>query len=163
MEKYLISYAQSLNISAHILRISNPYGEGQLLSREQGFIGMILKKALNNSVIEIWGDGSVIRDFIHVEDVAGAFLKAIEYQGDEQIFNVSSAQKTSLNDIMIAAHRLLQRPLNVKYLPSRSFDVPINILDNHKAINLMHWTPRIHLDEGINRTMRWMEQKTIKV
>ena len=83
-----------------IARISNPYGPGQDFNKGVGFIDAALKKTLNHEQIEIWGDGSVVRDYIYIEDVCEMIGSLINYDGNEEVFNVSSNQGISLNDVI---------------------------------------------------------------
>ena len=81
IEKYLQMYSHLYGIRAITLRVANPYGERQRIETAQGAVGVFLHHALKGLPIEIWGDGSVTRDYIHVSDVAEAFVRAVEYSG----------------------------------------------------------------------------------
>lgn len=90
VEKYMRMYARQGKIAPVILRVANPYGERQRIETAQGAVGIFIHRALCGEAIEIWGDGSVTRDFLYVQDVADAFARAVTYEGKEQIFNISS-------------------------------------------------------------------------
>ncbi|HEE0090757.1 TPA: NAD-dependent epimerase/dehydratase family protein, partial [Citrobacter braakii] len=90
IEKYLHMFSKLYGIKTVTLRVANPYGERQRVETAQGAIGVFLHRALNGLPIEIWGDGNVQRDYIHVSDVADAFAKAVTYTGKEECFNISS-------------------------------------------------------------------------
>ncbi|MGF0143420.1 NAD-dependent epimerase/dehydratase family protein [Sharpea azabuensis] len=130
---------RTFNIQLHtkmlIARISNPYGPGQDFHKGVGFVDASLKKTLRNETIEIWGDGNVVRDYIYIEDVCEMLCSLIEYDGDEEVFNLSSNEGMSLNDI-IEEIKLLGLNPNVVYKPARSVDVPIVILDNSKIMKV---------------------------
>ncbi len=85
VEKYLQMYQKLYGINACILRITNPYGKRQKLVGSQGAVGVFLNLALNGKPLEIWGDGSVVRDFIYIDDVIDACIKAISYTGPKTI------------------------------------------------------------------------------
>lgn len=156
IEKYLLMYNHLHGIKPVILRVANPYGERQRVETAQGAIGVFLHRTLNGLPIEIWGDGSVQRDFLHVSDVADAFSKAIDYQGDSFVFNISSGIGTSLSDLLKLIAESHRSNPEVIYRPGRPFDVPISILCNKLAQKELGWKPNIEIREGIHRTYKWM-------
>ena len=141
IEKYLQMYEHLHGIKAITLRVSNPYGERQRIETAQGAVGVFLHHALKGIPIEIWGDGSVTRDYIHVSDVAEAFSKALQYTGEQRLFNVSSGVGTSLNELIGRIENVLGRSIERQYLPGRPFDVPVNVLCNDLARSELNWTP----------------------
>lgn len=155
IEKYILMYRQLYDLQAIILRVSNPYGERQRIETAQGAVGVFLKRALAGEPIEIWGDGTTTRDYIHVRDVATAFTKALIYEGPHQIFNVSTSLGTSLNDLVKLIQETVDCPVQVKYRDSRFFDVPANVLDNSLIKQEFGWSPQIDLRKGISKTIEW--------
>ena len=87
IEKYLQLYHSLYGLDYCILRLANPYGERQRPTGAQGAIGVFIHKALNNEPIEIWGDGSVVRDYIYVSDVVEAFVRVIDVDAPFSLFN----------------------------------------------------------------------------
>ncbi len=156
IEKYLNLYHLLHGIEYCVLRLANPFGERQRVSAAQGAIAVFLDKALRNEVIEIWGDGSVTRDYFHVSDAASALIKALSYEGDNRIFNIGSGVGRSLNEILGAIDSLIGTPVKRVYLPPRSFDVPVNILDISKAEDLLNWKPQMPFVEGLSKTAQWL-------
>lgn len=153
IEKYLLLYQELYNIEPAILRISNPYGKRQPTDKAQGAIGIFLHHALKNETIDIWGDGSISRDYIHISDVADAFLKLTQYEGKEVIFNIGSGQGTSINDLIQRIEEITGNTISRRYLPSRNFDIPLNILDITRAKKLLGWKPKISLRDGLIKTV----------
>ncbi len=160
IEKYLLMYQALYRIKAIILRVANPYGERQRIETAQGAVGVFLRRALQGESIEVWGDGSIERDFLHVSDVADAFAKAVMYSGPESVFNVSSGVGTSINELVAVIERVLGRKVQRVTKPGRAFDVPVSVLSNEAARRELGWQPCIHLDEGIARTASWMVANT---
>jgi UDP-glucose 4-epimerase len=159
IEKYLQMYEHLHGIKAITLRVSNPYGERQRIETAQGAVGVFLHHALKGVSIEIWGDGSVTRDYIHVSDVAAAFSKALQYAGEQRLFNVSSGVGTSLNELIGRIENVLGQSIERKYLPGRPFDVPVNVLCNNLARSELNWKPLISMNDGIVRTAEWMKRE----
>lgn len=159
IEKYLSLYRQLHGIRPVILRVANPYGERQRIETAQGAVGVFVHRALRGQPIEIWGDGSVTRDYVHVQDVADAFAQALVYEGDRTCFNISAGVGASLNELVVMLGEVLGKSLDVRYLPGRPFDVKVNVLSNALAHQELGWVPRIGMREGLERTVKWMRQR----
>lgn len=156
IEKYLNLYEYLNGITAISLRVSNPYGERQRVETAQGAVGVFLKNAIQGVPVSIWGDGSVTRDYIHVSDVAEAFVKAVTYKGKQRVFNVSSGCGVSLNELINMLERVLDKRIDRQYFESRPFDVPVSILDNTLACSELVWHPSVSMQDGLERTLNWM-------
>jgi UDP-glucose 4-epimerase len=156
IEKYLhLDYAL-YGLDYCILRSSNPYGERQRTDAAQGAVAVFLDRALRGEAIEIWGDGSVVRDYVYVGDVADAFVRSLSYEGAQRVFNIGSGTGTTLKDLVEKIGALLGRKLAVAYRPARRVDVPVNVLDSSAAARLLDWRPRTSLAQGLQRTCDWM-------
>lgn len=139
-----------------IARISNPYGPGQDYQKGVGFIDAAIKKTLSGEVVEIWGDGNVVRDYIYIEDVCRMLYELIEYHGEHEVFNLSSNTGTSQNDI-IQILKELEPGLQVRYTEGRSVDAGKIILDNQRILSLgkLEMTP---LREGIRKYYEYIKE-----
>jgi UDP-glucose 4-epimerase len=155
IEKYLQMYRHLHGINAISLRVANPYGERQRIETAQGAVGVFLHNAIRGIPIDIWGDGSVTRDYIHVSDVAEAFVRALEYKGSSTCFNISSGEGKSLNELVKILEKTLDKSVIVRNLPSRPFDIPVSILSNTLACQELQWKPLVKMTDGIARTARW--------
>ena len=144
-------------IKATILRVANPFGERQRIETAQGAVGVFLHRALNGRPIEIWGDGTTTRDYIYISDVADAFARAVAYEGPTNLFNVSSGEGTSLNELVSLLEEILGYPIERHFLPGRGFDVPVSILNSELARREMGWAPKVSLQEGIKNVVKWMK------
>jgi UDP-glucose 4-epimerase len=158
IEKYLLMYGRLYGIRPVILRVANPFGERQRVETAQGAVAVFLHRALRGIPIDIWGDGSVTRDFIYISDVAHAFAKAVEYAGAHAVFNVSSGVGTSLNDLIALLEEVLGTPVARRYLKARPFDVPVSVLANDLARRELGWAPQVTVREGLARTVAWMRE-----
>ena len=156
IEKYLLLYQYLHGLKVCILRVANPYGERQRVETAQGAVGVFLNKAIRKEPIEIWGDGSVKRDFIYIGDVAEAFARAVDYAGSRNIFNISSGMGTSLNELIVTLEKVLGHEIVRDFRPARPFDVQVSVLSNSLALRELGWQPRVGLEEGISKTAVWM-------
>lgn len=159
IEKYLQMYSHLHGIRAITLRVANPYGERQRIETAQGAVGVFLHHAIKDLPIEIWGDGSITRDYIHVSDVAEAFVRAVQYSGARNCFNISSGVGTSLNELVGMLENVLGKPIEIRYLPGRPFDVPVSVLSNDLARNELEWAPSISMRGGIARVSEWVKRE----
>jgi len=156
IEKYLHLYQVLHGLEYAVLRLANPFGERQRPQAAQGAIAVFMHRAMHNQPIEIWGNGSVVRDYIYISDAVDALVKAAFYRGDERVFNIGSGKGKDLNDILNAIETLLQRPIARTYMDSRACDVSVNVLDITRAQRYLGWSPRVSFEEGVARMFRWL-------
>jgi len=159
IEKYLTLFRLLHGLESYALRISNPYGEFQKIHVAQGAVGVFLDRALNHRPIEIWGDGSVTRDYVYIGDVADALVRMLDYHGDVRVFNIGSGVGIDLNDLLGEIERSVGHPVERTYQPSRRFDVPVNVLDIALARRELGWQPSTSLQDGLARTASWMRDE----
>jgi UDP-glucose 4-epimerase len=156
IEKYLSLYKELKDLDYTILRLSNPFGERQNPRLTQGLISHLLYKIKNNEIIEIWCNGKVIRDYFYIKDGVKSVYKAMNYEGNLNLFNISSGKGLSINEILEKFKKVLKLNFEVKYLPPRKFDVPVNILDNTLARKYLKWKPDTNFAEALKRTWRYI-------
>jgi UDP-glucose 4-epimerase len=119
-------------------------------------VAVFLDRALRGQPIQIWGDGSVVRDYLYVGDVAEALVKAASFEGEPCIFNIGSGMGLSLNDLVAEIRNLTGRNIEVQYTAGRNVDVPANVLDCSRAREHLGWRARTPFAEGLRRTYEWM-------
>lgn len=158
IEKYLLSYRELYGLHTISLRVANPYGSWQNPNALQGAIGVFIGRALRGEIIDIWGNGSVIRDYIYISDVTNALMMASHYDGQHHVFNIGSGQGTSLLDILKMIEQIIGSPIKIDYHPARAFDVKKNVLSVQKAKNELLWSPQISLAVGLENTIAWMRR-----
>lgn len=158
IEKYLGLFQQLHGLEYSVLRIANPYGERQRTHASQGAIAVFLGKALRGETIEIWGDGSVIRDYIHIADVVDALLMSLNQTGGGRVLNIGAGRGYSLNEVLEAIEQATGRPAARRYLPGRPFDVPVSVLCIERAKNALGWSPKVGFNEGLQRFAAWLAE-----
>lgn len=142
-------------MNIRIARIANPYGPGQDYTKGVGFVDALLKRAMENKVVEVWGDGENIRDYIYIKDVCYYLHRLAEYDGSESIFNISSGEGISQNQI-IKYIRELGMDVQVEYMATRSVDVRKMILDNQK-IRRVFGTRLTTFKEGLESYYQYLK------
>jgi len=154
IEKYLYLFRTLGELDSIVLRVSNLYGEHQNLDKPLGAVSHFAYRAATGKTVEIWGDGTIRRDYIHVDDVVNAFRKAITYRGPERVFNIGTGRSVSLNQLLELIGQRVDRRLQVTYAPARGFDVLDNALEITRASRELGWTPSIRLEAGLDRVLR---------
>lgn len=156
IEKYLELHRRLHGLDYRVLRLANPFGERQRVATAQGAVTIFLDRALRGEEIEIWGDGSVVRDYFHVSDAASALARALTYEGSHRVFNVGSGRGLNLLEVIGAIEALLGTRVRRRHLPSRPFDVPASVLRIDRAREHLGWSPRVSFAEGLARTASWL-------
>lgn len=158
VEKYLHMYRYLYGLECVILRPSVPYGPWQDPRRRQGAVGVFLYRTARGEPIEIWGDGSVVRDYFYISDLISAIVQAATVQelDGKPVYNIGGGQGYSLNDLVDVIQRTAGRKVTVVYRPGRRFDVPSVVLDTSRAAACLEWYPRVDLSEGVERTWKWV-------
>ena len=158
IEKYLHLYHRLYGLDYLVLRIANPYGDGQRPDAAQGAVAVFLHRALTGQPIEVWGNGNVVRDYLYIGDVTEALMRALDYRGDCKIMNIGGTRGYSVNELLKTMEEVFGRGIERKYLPARAFDVPVNVLDSTRARELLAWQPLVSLRDGLALTLKWHQR-----
>lgn len=143
-------------LPCRILRLSNPYGEWQQPHGVQGVIAVFAYRALTAQPLDVWGDGSVVRDFVYAADVGRAFVAAARHEGEARIFNIGGGAGHSVNDIVHTLEQLLGHAVERRVFPARPFDPPVNVLDIQRAQSELLWRPTMAFEDGVAQAVAWL-------
>lgn len=159
IEHYLEMYRRTRGILPISIRASNPYGPRQAHTGVQGVISTFLSRILAGEPLEIWGDGTIVRDYLHVTDLAELCARAI---AGERVgpYNAGSGESTSLNDIVEVLRVVTNHPIEVVYKPGRAVDVKVSVLDPSRALADFGWKSKTSLLDGVAETFKWMRSKS---
>ncbi len=171
---YLSPYAITKNASENfikysgidyiIFRYANVYGIGQDSFGEAGVVAKFFDLMSQNKPIQIHGSGKQYRDFIYVTDVAKANVQALSTDIENEIVNVSTNSRTSINDLFTVLKEELGYSLEPNYAPPREGDIEKSILDNGKLISLFHFVPSIDIRTGIREMVNnYKNERKVKV
>ncbi|QYX25931.1 NAD-dependent epimerase/dehydratase family protein [[Clostridium] scindens] len=156
IENVIRTFNTQLHTKMRIVRIANPYGPGQDYHKGVGFIDAAIKKALNKEPLEIWGNGEIIRDYVYIGDVCKMIKSLVYYEGDEEVFNISTCQGVSQNDV-IKELQNLGISLDLEYKEKRSVDVEKTILDNSK-IKQIYTDKILTFHEGMTKYYNYIKE-----
>lgn len=151
IEKYLHFYFCQFGLDYSIIRLSNPYGVGQIGNRGQGVVPIFMKHIMKSEPITIWGDGSVTRDYIYIDDVSDALIRIMNYSGKIKLFNIGSGYGLTLIDVANKIAKVIGKSCEIKFVEARKIDVNTNILNIDRAKKELEWKPIITFDEGISK------------
>ena len=131
-------------------------GNGRELEACRARVAVFLGKIWSDSTIEIWGDGTVARDFMYIKDTVDAFVRVVEKTPPSSVYNIGSGKSCSINRLLELMAEVTGKKPRVVYRPSRKFDVPEIALDIRKAEKEIGWKPETSLEEGIAKTWDWI-------
>ena len=158
IEKYVHLFHFHYGIQYTIVRPSNPYGHRQNPKGNQGLVSVVVNKILRGETVEIWGDGSIVRDYIYVKDLAEGIYRASLHESHAGIYNLGTATGYTINEILAFIKNISMIDFSVTYKPMRNFDVPKIILDISKAKEILQWQPTVQIEEGIRRTVEFYKE-----
>lgn len=159
IEHLLYLYHHMHGLDYRIVRPGNPYGPYQRPNGVLGAITTFTYKALKDEEITVFGDGSVVRDYIYIDDAVRAIVNVANGDGKEKVFNIGSGKGTDLNEILATIRKVLGKELHVTYKEGRSVDVPVNYLDMTRYETTFGKTEFLSLEEGIRRTAEFLKEQ----
>ena len=159
-EYYHLVYNNVFGVRACSLRLTNVYGPRQLIRHSrQGFIGWFIRTAVEGGVIQVYGDGSQLRDFVYVDDAADAFLRAgANDRCNGNVFNIGGSEPTSHRDLTTLLVELAGsgRVEYVAWPPEKkSIDIGDFYADSSRFMAATGWRPTITLRDGLARTIAY--------
>jgi UDP-glucose 4-epimerase len=157
-EYYHLVYNNVFGVRGTALRLTNVYGPRQLLRHNrQGFIAWFIRRAIEDEEIQVFGDGSQVRDFVYVEDAVDAFLRAgASDEVNGEAFNVGGDEHISHRDLVqllvgtagTGRYRFVEWPPEKKVIDIGSFYADSTLFKTRTG-----WAPRVMLGEGLRRTI----------
>jgi UDP-glucose 4-epimerase len=159
IEKYLALYQHLHGVDFRVLRVSNPFGPFQVAAKNQGIVAALIAHALADEPTEIWGDGSVVRDYVFVDDVVDALQAAAADRSDIRIFNIGAGRGRNLREIIAALEAQLGRRIEINWKPGRPIDVPTSILAIDRARTVLGWAPKTPFEQGLEQTLAWWRER----
>ena len=161
-EGYCSAYFQSFGINTVALRFGNVYGPGS--THKASVVAKFIKQALAGEICEIYGSGNQTRDFIYIDDLTEAILKASDFEKGGEIFQIASSKERTVNEVveLIKQQLRIHRNIEMKTINAqqRIGDVERNYSDTSKARELLGWNSKTEIEIGINKTISWFIENT---
>lgn len=159
-EKYLYYYHAVHDLPVVILRYSNVYGPRNERKAHVGAVTAFIQKIMRGEQVTINGDGSQTRDFVYVEDLADANVRALaRAERDCLVVNASGSRETSVMDMIRAIEQATGKKANLTYAPQIRGEIMRSCLSNEKACRELLWAPRVTVEEGIAKTVAYLRTK----
>lgn len=152
-ELYLTSFAHLYGLDCTHIAPSNVYGPRQDPHGEAGVVAVFAKAMLAGRPTKVFGDGSNTRDYVYVDDVVDAFVRAAGSAGAGQRFNIGTGTETSDRVLHSAVAAAVGVPDDPGFAPARLGDLRRSCLDSARATTVLGWQPRTGLDAGVRQTV----------
>lgn len=159
IEKLLYLYQYQYGLDYRVIRLANPYGPYQRPNGMLGAVTTFTYKALKGEEITVYGDGSVVRDFIYIDDVIRAIDKIVTGECKHRIFNLGCGYGISIKQLLEAIKKTLGVQLNVNYREARKVDVPVNFLDITRYEKYYGALNPYKLEDGIQMTAEFLKKE----
>ncbi|HYT24119.1 MAG TPA: NAD-dependent epimerase/dehydratase family protein [Candidatus Polarisedimenticolia bacterium] len=157
VEHYLFTFHFLYGLEYVVLRYGNVYGPRQSSQGEAGVFAIFCEQMLAGVQPVIYGDGTKVRDYVYISDVAAANVAALE-RGSNEIFNISTGVETTDLEVFQLVRELLGREVEPKYVARRPGEIDRICLDISKAARLLGWVPGVSLAEGARRTVNYFRE-----
>lgn len=158
IEHYVRMYSDNENLAATIIRPSNPYGPRQGHTGIQGVVATFLKRLQNDEPLTVWGDGTVVRDYLFIDDLADLVVKAV-LSDATGVYNAGSGKGVSINGLIETLRKVTGKAVPVTYKEARPVDVPTSILDIRRANDAFGWEPQTEFLDGVRLHWDWMANR----
>ena len=159
IEKLLYLYRYQKGLDYRVIRLGNPYGPYQRPNGKLGVVTTFVYKALIGEPLDVYGDGSVVRDFIYIDDAMEGIKCITEGESEYRTFNLGSGKGTSVNEIVQKIKATINNQIPVRYHEIRAIDVPENYLDMGRYTAVFGELPYHTLEEGIRLTAEFLTKE----
>ncbi len=160
-EAYVQGYAGSFGMSTVALRFSNVYGPYSL--HKDNAIPNFIKRCLRGERLEIYGDGSQTRDFIHVHDLCDGIIGGVTADGiGGEIFQLGTSVETSVTELARLIQEVTDAATEIDFEERRAGEVYKSCVDISKAQRLLGFQPAIELREGLAQTAEWYRKALVE-
>lgn len=155
-EHYMRIFSEQFGMTCTALRLFNTYGIGQnLYNLKQGMASIYLAMAIKDHEILVRGRKDRFRDFVYIDDVVDAFVKAIDREDGYECMNVCTNKATTVEQVVCEITKKLPYAVSVEYksgTPGDQFGIYGN---NEKAFKVLNWKPETEFESGIEKMVTW--------
>ncbi|MET0756644.1 MAG: GDP-mannose 4,6-dehydratase [Mycobacterium sp.] len=152
-EVYLNMFRNLYGLECSHVAPGNVYGPRQDPHGEAGVVAIFAQALLSGRPTKIFGDGSDTRDYVFVDDVVDAFVKASGEAGGGQRFNIGTGVETSVRQLHSAIAAAVGAPDEPEFHPPRLGDLRRSCLDISRAETVLGWRPKVTIDDGVAQTV----------
>jgi CDP-paratose 2-epimerase len=161
---YALDYARTFGVRTVVLRQSCIYGIHQQATEDQAWVAWLMKAALSNRQIRIFGDGKQVRDILHIDDLIDAYMRTIDAidRVAGMVFNIGGGPKMTVSiwrEFGDWLQEALGRSVSVCYASSRAGDQRVFVTDTRRAEAELGWHPRIGVRDGLQELLLWLKDE----
>lgn len=161
IENYLHYFNKSHGLNYTVLRIANPYGGRQRNNRQQGIIPVVISNIVNDLPITVYGDGTMVRDYIYIDDLVDIIAKSLAKDLKHNIYNVGNNAGVSVNELIQMAERIIGKKAILKYQEQPATFVQTSVLDSSRIKNELRNIQSTTLYDGLkNVYTNYLKQLT---
>ena len=157
-EIYLNTFRNLHGMDCSHIAPSNVYGPRQDPHGEAGVVAIFVKALLAGQPTVVFGDGSNTRDYVFVDDVVDAFVRASGSPGSGQRFNIGTGVETSDRKLHSVVAGVIGAPDEPQSAPARLGDLKRSCLDARKAEMVLSWRAAVRLEDGVRRTVEYFRE-----
>ena len=163
-EGYCSAYKRTFGIDTVMLRFGNVYGPGSV--HKSSVVAKFIRRALAGQALEIYGDGTQTRDFVYIDYLIDAVMRASTVPGiGGEAFQIASSHETTVAELTEQLVAILHDSgvsgIKVINAETRLGDVKRNYSDTRKAHARLGWQPKVALDEGLRKTVAYFLNKPL--
>ena len=159
-EAAVATYSRSYDLKTKIVRIFNTYGPRMQLNDGRVVTNFIVQ-ALKNENITIYGDGSQTRSFSYVEDTVAGIISLMN-SSEYDVFNIGNPNEMTVGQLAEKIIELTDSTSEIKYLELPNDDPKQRKPDITKAKTKLNWEPKVNLEDGLTKTIKWVEGQLSK-
>lgn len=159
IEGYLRFFKHSHGLDYLALRVSNPYGENQNLVGSQGVIPIFMNLIRQNHPVTVFGDGSMVRDYLYVGDLANAIVRAFDKPAKFNLYNLGSGEGISLLQMIKNIESVTQNKAAIEHRPSRASDVERVLLNVDRFESEFGKVAQTSTDDALSATWSYVQKK----
>lgn len=159
IEHYLNYFKQKHNLDSVSIRISNPYGPRQNILSGQGVIPIFLNKIRLGEPVAIYGDGTMIRDYLYIEDLISMIIPLMENPTQHNLYNIGAGQGQSINDLVSIMEHVTGLPVAKEYRPTPATYVDSVILDTSRYTKEFGIKPTFGIEKGIEKLWDYVKDE----
>jgi dTDP-L-rhamnose 4-epimerase len=158
-EHVLGAWCLSMGVSPVVLRLQNVYGPGQSLTNPYtGIVSLFVQLARDGQVIPVYEDGLIVRDFVFIDDVADALVRALDESASDRVYDVGRGTPTTILELarLVAAHHGAPEPTVTGAF--RHGDVRSASCDMQATVDRLGWSPSVSVEDGVARLAAWVDR-----
>jgi UDP-glucose 4-epimerase len=161
IEFYLNYFNVKHGLDSTVFRIANPYGERQPRFRKQGVIPIFIEKILSKEPITVMGDGSMIRDYVYVRDVADMMVRTLKTEPKHKVYNLGSGVGHSLNEIIETIETVSGKKAVISHVETPSTFVHSSVLDTRRYNDEFGQIEMTTFEDGVSKTYEYLKSEKV--